>query len=69
MLTTRWRMQNPYGDGQASRRIVEAIAYEMQKSDKTRYVYSKINKKRSAEKCASFAYLILKNQLDKNARK
>ena len=26
--------QNPYGDGQASRRIVEAIAYEMQKSDK-----------------------------------
>ena len=37
--------QNPYGDGQASRRIVEAIAYEMQQSDKTRYVYSKINKK------------------------
>ena len=26
--------QNPYGDGQASRRIVEAIAYEMQQSDK-----------------------------------
>ena len=26
--------QNPYGDGQASRRIVEAIAYEIQQSDK-----------------------------------
>ena len=46
--------QNPYGDGQASRRIVEAIAYEMRQSDKTRYVYSKINKRQKALKRCFF---------------